>query len=248
MMETQKLRRADFVTSIIMMLAAVAILIMTFQMPMRDTYGGVRNVWYVSPALLPLIVGFGILILSVVLLFNSIRTGGAADCIAGLKTMTVRIDDANQRFIGILLALGTFVYLYIPRVDFFLSIMLFLAYFVPAYYYDELSDLRKLSVLYGAIATVFLVLFATGIADRINDGFAFATDVIALVGTIVLLVSARRLAGSDRERVRKFRLSLIVTIVTPLFLTPVFRFLLFVRLPHEGGIVQLLQLIWYSLR
>ena len=248
MMETRKLRRADFVTSILMMLAAAAILIMTFQMPMRDTYGGVRNVWYVSPALLPLIVGFGILILSVVLLVNSIKTGGAADFIAGLKTMTFRIDDANQRFVGILLALVTFVYLFIPRVDFFLSIMLFLAYFVPAYYYDELSDLKKMSVLYGAIAAVFLILFTTGIADRINGGFEFATDVIALVATIVLVVFSRRLAGSDHDRIQKFRLSLIVTIVTPLFLTPVFRFLLFVRLPYEGGIVQLLQLIWYSLR
>lgn len=248
MMETRKLRRADFITSIIMMLAAVAILIMSFQMPMRDTYGGVRNVWYVSPALLPLIVGFGILILSAVLLVNSVKTGGAAEFIAGLRSMSPQIGEANQRFLGVLLALVTFVYLFIPRVDFVLSIMLFLAYFVPAYYYDELSDLKNLSILYGSIAAVFLILFATGIADRINDGFEFATDVIALVATIVLLAYARRLAGSDHDRIRKFRLSLIVTIVTPLFLTPVFRFLLFVRLPHEGGIVQLLQLIWYSLR
>lgn len=248
MMETKKLRQADFVTSIIMMLVAVAILIMTFQMPMRDTYGGVRNVWYVSPALLPLIVGVGIFVLSTVLLFHSIRVGGAADFVAGLKTATPRIDEANQRFIGILLALVTFVYLFIPRVDFVLSIMLFLAYFVPAFYYDNLPDLRKLSVVYGSIAVVFFVLFATGIADVINGGFEFSTDVIALVATSVLLVYGRRLAGKEHKKIKKFRLSLTVTIATPFILTPIFRFFLFVRLPHEGGIVQLLQLIWYSLR
>lgn len=248
MMETRKLRRADFVTSIIMMLAAVAILIMTFQMPMRDTYGGVKNVWYVSPALLPLIVGFGIFILSIVLLVHSVRSGGAADFIAGLRTLSPRIGDANQRFLGILLALITFVYLYIPRVDFVLSIMLFLAYFVPAYYYDDLSDLKRLSVFYGGLSAVFLVLFASGIGDSMNAGFEFSTDVVALVGAIALLAYGRRLAGTDHEKKRKFRLSLTVAIVTPMFLTPVFRFFLFVRLPHEGGIVQLLQLIWYSLR
>lgn len=248
MMETRKLRQADFVTSVIMMLAAVAILIMTFQMPMRDTYGGVKNAWYVSPALLPLIVGFGILLLSITLLVNSIKCGGAADFLAAVRRLTPGVSEANQRFFGIVLALCSFVYLFIPRIDFVLSITLFLAYFVPAFYYDELPDLRRLSVAYGGVVVIFVLLFSSGIAEVLNGGFEFATDVIALVATVFLLVYARRVAAGDAVKIKKFRLSLIVTLVTPFFLTPVFRFLLFVRLPHEGGIVQLLQLIWYSLR
>ena len=30
-------------------------------MPMKDSFGGVMNVWYVSPALLPMIIGFAII-------------------------------------------------------------------------------------------------------------------------------------------------------------------------------------------
>lgn len=248
MMETKKLRQADFVTSIILIVCALVILYLSMQMPMRDTYGGVKNVWYVSPALLPLIVGGGIFILGIVLLLHSIRSGGAIDFLRAIRVASPTIGEANQRFLGVLLALATFVYLFIPRVDFVLAIALFLAYFVPTFYYDTLDDLKKLSLLYAVVAGVLLVLFGTGIGQTINDMFEFGTDVVALVGVITLCVYARRLAGDDRERIRRYRVSLIVTVVTPLFLTPVFRFLLFVRLPHEGGIVQLLQLIWYSVR
>jgi hypothetical protein len=248
MMETKKLRQADFVTSIMLMSFAGWILYQSFRMPMRDTYGGVKNVWYVSPALLPLVVGSGILILSIVLLIHSIRSGGAADLIAGMKTITPGIREEDQRFLAVLLALISFVYLFIPRVDFVLSIALFLSYFIPAFYYDSLSYLKRLSAVYGGVIGLFLLLFMSGAADGLNGVFEFSTDVIALISIVGLNVYSRLLVGSDRQRIKQFRISLLVTVITPLFLTPIFRFLLFVRLPHEGGIVQLLQLIWYSLR
>jgi hypothetical protein len=232
----------------VLIAAAIVILALTAQMPMRDTYGGVKNVWYVSPGLLPLIVGIGILVLSCVLLVHSIRTGGAADFIRSVRSHSPGISEANQRFLGIILALFSFVYLFIPRIDFVLSIALFLSYFVPAFYYDTQTDLRRLSIVYGAFVACILLLFVTGIADLLNGVFEFSTDVIVLALIVAMLVFARRIAGSDRVRRGKYRLALIVTIVTPLILTPVFRFLLYVRLPHEGGIVQLLQIIWFSIR
>lgn len=248
MMETKKLRQADFITSIVLIAAAIGILYLAAQMPMRDTYGGVKNVWYVSPALLPLIVGVGILVLSITLLIHSIRSGGAADFMRSVRSYSPGISEANQRFLGILIALFSFVYLFIPRVDFVLSIALFLSYFVPSFYFDTTGDLHRLSALYTAFVVVLLVLFGTGVAETINGAFEFATDVIALLLLIAMLGYGRYLAGSDVVRRKRFRLALIVTIVTPLVLTPIFRFLLYVRLPHEGGIVQLLQLLWYSLR
>lgn len=248
MMESRKIRQADFVTSIVLIAAAIGILSLTAQMPMRDTYGGVKNVWYVSPGLLPLVVGTGILILSCVLLINSIRTGGAAEFIRSVREWKPGVSEANQRFLGIILALFSLVYFFIPRIDFVLSIALFLSYFVPAFYYDTPSDLRRLSVLYGAFVAVLLLVFGTGIADSLNGVFEFSTDVVALAMIVAMLIYARHLAGSDTERRGRFRLALIVTLVTPVLLTPIFRFLLYVRLPHEGGIVQLFQVIWYSFR
>jgi hypothetical protein len=248
MMETKKLRQADFITSIILAVFGIWVLAQSLKMPMTGTYGGVRSVWYISPALLPLIVGGGIVLLSLVLLVHSIRSGGAADCIVTIRNASLGISEANERFLAILLALFSVIFLLLPRVDFVLSIVLFLIYFVPAFYYDTPGDLRRLSAAYGSVVALLSVVFMTGIATSLNSIYMFATDILTLLCIVALGVFGRFLAGKDPVRIRQFRVSLIVAIVTPLVLTPVFRFLLFVRLPREGGIVQLMQIIWYSLR
>ena len=248
MMETRKLRKADFITSVILILFGVWVLIEAFQMPMRDTYGGVKNVWYVSPAFLPLIIGAAIIILGVVLLVNSIKTGGAAGFLKSFRGMTLRLSDSSQRFLGIVLAIVAFVYLYVPRVDFFLSIVFFLSYFIPAFYFDSMPELRRLTAVYAGVSLVMIVVFASALGNSLNSVFMFATDVIVLVAIVGINAYAWFLARQSPAKRKRFRLGLIVSIVTPLLLAPIFRFALLVPLPHEGGIVQLMQLIYYSIR
>ena len=50
------LRKADFWTSILLFALGVAMIGGATTFPMKDSYGGVQNVWYVSPALFPLLV------------------------------------------------------------------------------------------------------------------------------------------------------------------------------------------------
>lgn len=247
-MEGKQLRKADFVTSIIFCLFGGWVLLEAFKMPMRDTYGGVRNVWYVSPALMPLVIGSAIIVLGIVLLVHSIRAGGAADFIKGLRSISLGLSEPTQRFLGVGLALATFVYLYIPRVDFFMSIVFFLSYFIPAFAFDSMPALRRLSAFYGGVSLVMIVVFATPIAAALNALFMFSTDVLVLVATVGINVYAARIAHGDELMRSRFRTGLIVSVVTPLVLTPVFRFFLLVPLPREGGIVQLMQVIYYSLR
>lgn len=249
MMEKEKLRQADFVTSILLIGFGGWVISQALGMPMRESYGGVRNVWYVSPALLPLVVGAGILLLSVMLLVHSVKTGGAREFLVALRGMSRGISEANERFLAITVSIIALVYLLIPRVDFVLAVCLFLTYSVPAFYYDSAVALRRISRVYAGILAVLLIVFASGFGDVINAPFEFSTDVLVLAAIIGLTIYNRvRLVGNDDALRRKFRLGLAVALGTPLLLTPVFRFLLFVRLPHEGGIVQLMQLIWFSLR
>ena len=248
MMEKTKLRQADFVSSILFILFGLWILFQAFQMPMQDTFGDVQNVWYVSPALMPLIIGTAISILGTVLLVSSIKSGGAANFIESMKSIRLNISESGYRFIGVLVALVTFVYLYIPRVDFFMSILFFLSYFIPAYAFDSLRELKKLTAFYSAVALFMLILFVTPIAAALNGAFEFTTDVIILIATIAINIYAARLASPSELNRRRYRTGLIVSIITPLFLTPAFRFFLLVPLPHEGGIVQLMQVIYYSIR
>ena len=246
MLQEKRLRQADFVTSIVLFAFGVWVLLQAFQMPMRDTYGGVRNVWYVSPALFPLVVGIGISILSVALLVHSIRVGGAANALQSIRSFAPKLTETGVRFIAILVAISTFVYVLIPRVDFVLSIALFLSFFVHAFSFEDFATLKTSLIIYGAMCLAILVLFWTGFAEATSD--YFAVDVIALLATIGINIWFRKKARGRADLVSRFRVGLVVLVVTPLFLAPVFRFLLFVPLPHEGGIVQLMQLVYYSLR
>ena len=248
MMQGEKLRRADFVTSLLLLGFGLWTLLEAFKMPMRDTFGGVQNVWYVSPALFPLIISIGVLLLGTVLLRHSIRSGGAAALVRALGHLSDTDREPLVRFAGILLGLISFVYLYIPRVDFFLSTILMLFFFITAYYLDDHSILKRLIVLYCGGCVLFIVLFATPLAASLNRSFAYSTDIIALLFFISMVLFARRATRGRTDQRARIRLALIVTFVTPLILIPVFRYLLRVQMPREGGIIEIMHLIYYSMR
>lgn len=248
MMETKKLRQADFVTSILLMLFGAWILFESFQMPMKGTYGGVKNVWYVSPALLPLIIGGALIMLGAVLLAFSIRSGGAADCIQSMRTVKLHTSVQLERFLAIVIAFVVLVYLFIPRVDFFLSVWFFLSYLTIGFFLDSNEILRKMSVTYVAISLVFLILFCCGLAEWINGFFKYSTDVVALVAIIVLNCIAFVMVRVSAVQKKKFMIAALISILVPLVLAPVFRYALLVPLPNEGGIIDLMSLIYYSVR
>lgn len=248
MMEKEQLRRADFVTSILLILFGGWVLLQAFQMPMKDTYGGVRNVWYVSPALLPILVGSAIAVLGTVLLIHSIRTGGAGQVVEGVRHFRPGLSDAGLRFLAILLALTSFVFLFIPRIDFFLSIALFLLYFVAAFFFDDTALLKKATLVYAGQCVFILLAYLSGIAGLMNSGFRYSMDVVALVFLVILWVSLRRISAGNQLLRKRLRVSMIVSLVTPAILAPVFRYLLLVPLPREGGIIELMNLVYYSLR
>ncbi|MFQ3621821.1 MAG: hypothetical protein SNJ78_12860, partial [Spirochaetales bacterium] len=131
MMDKTKLRGADVVTSFLLFAFGLWVLFQAFQMPMKDTYGGVINVWYVSPALFPIFIGVGILLLSVNILVHAIKEGGIRVAKEYLKTKkTARLSDKGFRFLAILIPLISLVYMNLPRIDFFLSILFFLLFFI----------------------------------------------------------------------------------------------------------------------
>lgn len=249
MMEKKELRRADFVTSILLILFSLIILIKSFQMPMKDTYGGVRNVWYVSPALLPLFIGFMLLLLGGILLRNSIRKGGAQFF---FETIRKKTGDANRekvlRFTAIIVALGSFVYLFIPRIDFFLSILTFLFFFIVLFYFDDNDFQKKILIRYSIGCAVFLVLFIFNVHSIVNDMLFFAMDIPLLLFFIYLLLYTRSYVKNDPEMRKKYRIAWIISVIVPLIICPVFRYLLLVPLPHEGGIVNLMNLLYYAVK
>ena len=233
------------------MLFGLWIFSQAIQMPLKDTYGGVRSVWYVSPALLPLFLSGIIFLFGIILLIHSIKTGGSSYFLETVKKIEfnlAKLPDSTMRFIAILTAFLTFVYLNIPRVDFFLSAMLFLVYFISIFYFEDINLMKKLTVFYLIWTLLFILLFATKTSKILNDAFIYSIDVIALIFFIAYVIYTSILIRSNKELRKKFRTTLIVGILVPLIITPIFKFRLLVLMPKEGGIIDLMSLIFYSIK
>lgn len=244
--EIKKLRRGDFLASIVLALFGLFIIAEALQMPMKAKWGGVAAYWYVSPALMPLIVGTVITLLSVLVLLRAIKDGGARAFVEMAVSWTKGMSDAGFRFLAILIALFTFVFLDVPRVDFFLSILFFLLYFMTVFYLDDIAILKKLSVYYVVVNLVTLAIFATSIGTIVNGLFTYTTDVLTLLFTIGFWVYARVLVKGNGRLKKKLRLTLVISVLVPLVLCPAFDYGLLMPLPHEGGIIALMDLIRYA--
>jgi len=247
-MKEKELRRADFITSVLLLLFGIWIIAATLKMPMKDTFGGVQNVWYVSPALFPLIISIFILILGLILLIHSIQSGGAKYFIDSFSLKYNGLSSNYIRFISILLALFSFVYLNIPRIDFFVSVTLFLTYFISIFYFDDEKLLKKFTAFYFIGSMIFVLFFAFGIFEILNVYYIYSADILAiLLYSAYLFYSWLNIRGNSIFQ-RKLFVSFIVSLAVPMILCPTFRYFLLVPLPKEGLLIQLMHNIYYILK
>jgi hypothetical protein len=248
----KELRRADFVTSIILIIFGLWVLYEAFQMPMKDTYGGVQNVWYVSPALFPLIISFFIMILAITLLLNSIRSGGAQYFLATMKKISItqlfELKENGVRFIAILIALFSLIYLYIPRMDFFITSYLFLFYMISIFYFDQPDLLKKLTVFFLTGNILFSVIWISGWAGQLMTIYQYFMDILLFIFLMIYLIYTWLLIKGEQTLKRKYSISLLVSIGVPLFLCPIFRYFLLVPLPYEGFFIELMHTLYYAIR
>ena len=245
-MELDKLRKADFFSGAVVIGVGLFIISQGLQMPMKDSWGGVQNVWYVSPALFPLFVGAMLVLLGLLLMRTAVKAVG----IAGVKEVLSYLGGSDFgeflkrsetiRFYGVVVNLLVFVFIMVPRVDFFIAAVLFLLTCFFMYYCGDLNFLKRSIwiVLGWALGLVLLVL--AGLPEK----FSYLLDVLSIGAIVIFSIYTRK--QIDSESLKKFRLSLLIGLVAPLTVGVIFKFLLLVPLPHEGMIVHLLDAIWYA--
>ncbi|MFA6508100.1 MAG: hypothetical protein WCT14_18500 [Treponemataceae bacterium] len=221
-------------------------------MPMTETYGGVANVWYVSPALFPLIVNGGILILGGGLLFFAIKQGGFAyiktAVLESAKKKFTGLSEKNQKFAIIMLFLSGLTYVFIPNIDFYLTMALFILVFISAFYFEDMGLLRKIGFSYLGITSVLLVLKITGLMTYLNKLFDYTTDVFVLIFLFIMTGVLVVYCKGDAEKKKKSRRVIITSYLSPFLLIVFFKFLLLIPMPKEGGIIDLMNLVSYSLK
>lgn len=251
MMEKEKLRKADIFSGGIIFLFGLWIVHQAMQMPMKDSWGGVQNVWFVSPALFPLFVGAMIALLGALLVRTGLKTIGfngftdvlrwmvSAELIHFLKTPPL------IRFYAMVVLFFSFIFLNIARVDFFLGSTLFLTVFITQFYFDDEQLLKKLLAFYLAGTLMMIVYHATPLAKIMEASVAYAGDWLTLCFIVAYGVYAWILVRSDASMRHKYRTSLILSLVSPLLIGSAFKYLLLVPMPKEGLVVVVLDAIRY---
>lgn len=243
------LRKMDFWSSLVLIAVSLAMLLQTLGFPLRGTYAGVKNVWYVSPALFPLIISSTLIILGLLLLARAVHAGGAAAALGDLRRSAMsRFLRTSGAFWIIGGAIAAYVFGLVPHVDFVAATALFLFAFTSGFH---LAGTRASSLLLAGFIACGAVLLLVGLAGRMpgpHTVLAYAIDAavwaaFALAAGLVFAACARA-----SELRRRFLQCFWTSLVTAVFLGVVFKYGLLVPLPREGITVVLTDQVVYALR
>jgi hypothetical protein len=251
MLDKDKLRKADIYSGSAIFLFGLWIILQALKMPMKDSWGGVQNVWYVSPALFPLFVGCIIMLLGALLCRTALKMVGFkafGQTVRWLlsKTLLQFLNSIpNLRFYTIVVLFLSFVYLTIPRVDFFLSAVLFLTVFITSFYFDDAMILKKLFFFYLAGIVVLILYFALGLNDPLGRMVPYPADILTTCFIVSYSVYAWMLIRSNPMMRKKYRTAMIVAFVSPFVVGMIFKYFLLVPMPSEGLVVAITDYFWY---
>ena len=127
-MDEKQMAKADFITSIVMILASIFILVATLYFPRFREWGGI----YSNPGFTPFLLVLTLVAMNVYLLFRSLKGGGSQVRLTGEMVRKFFQAMLVKRY---LICLGLFIlyYLLLGRIPFivdtalylFLSIMIF---------------------------------------------------------------------------------------------------------------------------
>jgi hypothetical protein len=251
MLDKKKLRKADVYSGAIICLFGLWIVLQALKMPMKDSWGGVQNVWYVSPAIFPLFVGCMIMLLGALLCRTALKRIGIKAFVETLRWLSSKAlfqflnSIPNLRFYSIVVLFLSFVYLNIPRIDFFLSAVLFLTVFITSFYFDDAELLKKLFAFYLAGVIILIIYFLTGLNDSLGRIVPFPADILALCFIVAYCVYAWMLIRTNIVLRKKYRTALIIAVASPFIVGTIFKYFLLVPMPAEGLVVSVMDYFWY---
>jgi len=251
MLEKDTLRKADIFSGALMFLFGLFVVYQALQMPMKDTYGGVQNVWYVSPAIFPLFIGAIISVLGIALTVIALKSADLQQlqAVFGYLASSELVDflkrPATIRFYAIVLVFSSFIFVMIPRIDFFPAAVFFLMVFISMFYFDDDQLLLKIMLFFIAVTILLIIFFAAGLDGLFAEALEYPGDWLMLLCIVAYAVYARHLV-KDRDALRrKYRTCLLLAVIAPFTVGIIFKFLLLVPMPFEGAVVELLDNIWY---
>ena len=248
-MDKIKLRKGDFIASLLLIAFGIFVVVLSTRMPMKASYGGVESYWYVAPSLFPLFTGSMTIILGGFLMAVAVKEGGAkAFFTKRVEKLTFNVSNRTARTLTVALAIGSFIYIFVPRVDFFISISTFLFFLTTVFYPENKLIWKRLTYIFGIESAVIFLCYLTGVWDTIYSMYVYTFDILALLTLVAMMIVAFRTAKSEGVDTKKIRTTIWLAIIVPAFLCPVFRYALRIPLPHEGLIMDYMNIGFYSAR
>lgn len=157
-MENRKSMK-DFISAVILILLSVYVLFEGF-----NIYTKAGKPLYLSPALIPMMLGVMLLVLSIVLLFGSLKDGGAAARGAEMKAWfkEIKADSNTMRMLIGVVIMGLYTFVLLGMLPFWLATFLFM--FLLMYFLEAGSIVEILSV---SVIITGLVIFLFQICFRV---------------------------------------------------------------------------------
>ncbi|MBD5769996.1 tripartite tricarboxylate transporter TctB family protein [Marinomonas colpomeniae] len=234
------LRRADMRTASILMIVSAFAIIESLSFPLTGNYAGVQNVWYVSPALFPIIIsclvflcGAALLIKSIIFIKQNAAIGTAKESPASW-----------WRFFVLVSLIAGQVYGFVPLIDFALSSFIFLFVFIFAFYSDNSTFQKRIFAIWTVVCVLLAsVTFSTNLTDETRSLF----DWTALVFIVCMIVTLYKWAKKS-EQLKVWKVSWKTALIVTLVVCPVFRLGMLVPLPTEGIVINPMVDIKYVVR
>ncbi len=234
------LRRADLKTSIVLIVLSSLMIIESFNFPLTDSYAGVTNAWYVSPALFPILIASILLVCGVALFLKAMVFVKSH---AGTASSKESAESWGRFFLLVSLIAGQ-VYGWVPIVDFALSAFLFLFLFIFSFYSDDISIQKKTLWLWSTLSIV-LIIISQFFTPSEEGRFLLDWLVVGVIGVILLLTKGwAKQTQTDKAWRSSWKAALIVTVIA----CPVFRLGMLVPLPTEGLVIEKMVDAKYAVR
>jgi len=228
----RRLRQADVVSGVVLAIVAAAMVAKALTFPLEGTYAGVKNAWYVSPALLPLIIGGMLFVLAVGLAGNGVREARRLSATGRLFGAETSASAARGGALLITSLLACFIVGLVPRADFVIATALYLLVFMGVYSIKSRAGCALLIACLAVPAALALGVALAGAWPPPRSTGQFNADAalcVALVGAIAVLL------GFARATEQRRALTVVASALgTAIILSAAFKYGLLVPLPREG--------------
>lgn len=146
-------KHVDYASSLVVGLISIFVICDSIRM-----YADAGESLFYSPALLPLVLGIGVFICSILLFKRSLKGSSASDLTARLKQSAfevVKSETVKKAVIGLII-MGIYVYAALPLLGFVIATLIFL---VVMMLFMKVGSIIKIGVLSVALVSVVYVLF-----------------------------------------------------------------------------------------